>query len=157
MEAMDGVQLLRTLALHNRHVEGGLLRVRQELERRAHHHDDSKLWSDEFAGFAEINGVAREHPFGSPQYNASLAASRRAIDLHYSRNSHHPEHHADPTQMSWLDIIEMVCDWRGAWIAYGSQRSWPENMETQRQKLSEVLTAEQWWLVEQVAAFLVPA
>jgi hypothetical protein len=87
---LDAAQLLRTLLLHNRHVEGGLLLIRQELERRAHHHDDSKLTADEFGGFSRINAAAREFPYNSPEYRAGLDAERTVIDLHYARNSHHP-------------------------------------------------------------------
>lgn len=71
---LDAAQLLRTLLLHNRHVEGGLLLIRQELERRAHHHDDSKLTADEFGGFSRINAAAREFLYGSPEYRAGLDA-----------------------------------------------------------------------------------
>ena len=155
VDPVDGVQLLRTLALHNRHVEGGLLLIRQELERRGHNHDTSKLTPEEFAGFSRINAAAREFPYGSPEYKAGLDAERSVVDLHYSRNSHHPEHH-ELRKMGWLDIVEMVADWRAAWIAYGSQGTWEENLARQFMRYNEAFNDAQWWLVRQVAAFLVP-
>ena len=168
IEPVDGVQLLRSYLLHCRFVQRGINRVALALQQRADRHDDSKLLSDEFAGFSRINKAAREHPYGSPEYRAGLKQEKPTIDLHYSRNSHHPEFHGTETEgrvalgvqvvaqdMTWLDLIEMVCDWRGAYLAYGSQGTWEENMERQREryKVDHWFTKEQWWLIEQVAAF----
>ena len=36
---------------------------------------------------------------------------RSAIDHHVTTNRHHPEFHADPNDMTDVDVIEMVCDW----------------------------------------------
>lgn len=151
-EPIDGVKLLRTFALHTLHVRRNLLAVRQDLERRAEEHDASKLHDDEFDGFARINATAREFPYGSPEYRASLDAERPTINRHNARNSHHPEHHDQVTDMGWLDIIEMVCDWRAAWEAYGKQGTWRHGMQIQRGRFA--FADEQWWLVEQVAAYL---
>lgn len=156
---IDGVHLIRNYILHCRLVRSGIQQVRHELERRELHHDDSKMTLDEFAGFTRINAAAREHPFGSEEYREGLRREKPVIDLHYSRNSHHPEFHgtdAQPKGMGWLDIVEMVCDWRGAYLAYGSQGSWQDNMEKQKQRYAGSLSAEQWWLVDQVARFLCP-
>ena len=169
----DAVQLLRTVAQHRDYVRVAIQRVTQELERRALAHDLSKLNEDEFAGFSRINRAAREHPYGSEQYRAGLRQEKPTIDLHYSRNSHHPEFHRDqggkpdPTDpsvnigglcvagsMGFLDIIEMVCDWRGAYLGYGSQGSWQENMERQRKRYEGWFTVGQWWLINQVAGIL---
>lgn len=156
------------LASHLRHVTlvtEGLLRIRQDLERRAHVHDVSKFSPEEAPGFVRINATAREHPYGSPEYRAALKAERPTVERHTRNNSHHPEAHRDydakvpPRHLSgtmgFLDIIEMVCDWRGAWIAYGSQGTWAENIAKQKERLRpDWLTEAQWWLVEQVAAYL---
>jgi hypothetical protein len=53
--------------------------------------------------------------------------------------------------MGFLDIIEMVCDWRGAYLGYGSQGTWAENIERQRERYAQWFSAGQWWLIEQVA------
>ncbi len=163
VDSVDGVQLLRSYLLHCRYVRRGINRVALALNERADCHDDSKLLADEFAGFSRINKAAREHPYGSPEYRAGLKQEKPTIDLHYSRNSHHPEFYAAAVpqrtelqahQMSWLDLIEMVCDWRGAYLAYGSQGTWEENMDRQRERYKGWFKPEQWWLIDQLAAFV---
>jgi hypothetical protein len=193
----DGVQLLRSYLLHCRCVRRGVQRIVRELEERAERHDDSKLYSDEFAGFSRINKAAREHPYGSHEYRAGLKQEKPTIEKHYRRNSHHPEfygtdrrdvpqacpYHADDPypagcadcadiagervtvetgryladRMTWLDLIEMVCDWRGAYLAYGSQGTWVENIQRQQARYNGWFTAEQWWLIDQVARFVAEA
>ena len=173
IDPIDGVQLLRSYLLHCRHVRSGLRAVMHALDNRAEDHDTTKLSADEFAGFSRINKAAREHPYGSEEYRAGLRQEKPTIERHYTRNRHHPEFHGTdakvPTtdearvtistgrcladDMSFLDIIEMVCDWRGAYLGYGSQGTWTENMERQRQRYNGWFTAGQWWLIDQVSAF----
>lgn len=175
IEPVDGVQLLRSYLLHCRYVRRGIGRVERALAERADCHDDSKLMADEFAGFSRINKAARQHPYGSDEYRAGLKQEKPTIDLHYTRNSHHPEFHGtdakQPTEtehrttidtgrhladtMTFLDLIEMVCDWRGAYLAYGSQGTWAENMERQKSRYNGWFTGPQWWLIEQVSDFLI--
>lgn len=156
----DAIQTLRTIAAHRDYVRLGLLDIRQELERRALAHDLSKLSGDEFDGFTRINRAAREHPYGSEEYRAGLRQEKPTIDLHYSRNSHHPEHHKLPHRecvqesMDFLDLIEMVCDWYAAFQTYGSQGTWEENMEKQRGRFGETFSDGQWWLIFEVANWI---
>jgi hypothetical protein len=176
IDAVDGVQLLRSYLLHCRYVRRGLRRIERALSERAEAHDDSKLMADEFAGFTRINKAARLNPYGSPEYRAGLKQEKPTIDLHYSRNRHHPEHAKlageaaetkrglpdDATywaartaaEMDFLDLIEMVCDWRGAYLGYGSQGTWEENMVRQRERYKDRFSAGQWWLIDEVAAFV---
>jgi hypothetical protein len=175
----DGIQLLRSYLLHCRYVRRGLSKIELALHERADAHDDSKLFADEFAGFSRINKAAREHPYGSEEYRAGLKQEKPTIDLHYSRNRHHPERRQlmgeaaekarglpdDATyweartvaEMTFIDIIEMVCDWHGAYLGYGSQGTWAENMVRQRERYATAFTKEQWWLIEEVSTLLVPA
>jgi hypothetical protein len=157
----DGIQLLRTIAAHRDYVRRGMQLLTHALERRALAHDLSKLSPDEFAGFSRINKAAREHPYGSPEYRAGLKAEKPTIALHYSRNSHHPEFwatdqfQADAAGMGFLDLIEMVIDWRSAYLTYGSQGTWDENMARQIERYREQFSSAQWWLVNQVSAWLI--
>lgn len=173
---VDGVQLLRSYLLHCRYVRRGLNRVVRELSERAESHDDSKLFADEFAGFSRINKAAREHPYGSPEYRAGLKQEKPTIDLHYSRNRHHPERRQmmgdkaeearglpddftywtarTAAEMNFIDLIEMVCDWRGAYLGYGSQGTWADNMQRQRARYGTSFTDAQWWLIDQVAGLV---
>lgn len=164
----DAFGLLRSYSRHRDFVRLALLRVIHELERRSLEHDASKMLDDEFAGFARINAIARVHKFGSPEYKESMKTERETIDLHFSRNSHHPECSAIGLQgsevtefevglrgMSFLDVIEMACDWWGARKGYNDSRmTWPESVEMNLESKGEWLTPEQRWLVKQVAGWL---
>lgn len=167
IDPQDALQLVRTMTQHIDLVQEGMLAIRQDLERREMVHDRSKFSADEFAGFTRINRVAREHPYGSPEYRAGLKAEAETVSLHYKRNSHHPEHHrvlewAEPhmwkaEQMGFLDIIEMVCDWRSAYLTYGSQGTCEENIERQRERYKDRFSEGQWWLIGQMANFVAGA
>lgn len=84
-----------------------------ELLYRADIHDDSKygvveripyIWLTEFHR-CRNNNIPFKYPPGVE------AAVQDATRHHILSNRHHPEYHADPTDMSDIDIIEMVCDW----------------------------------------------
>lgn len=172
----DAFGLLRSYSRHRDYVRLALTRIVHDLEARAIEHDASKMLDDEFAGFARLNAVARQHTFGSPEYKALMQQERATIDLHFSRNSHHPErpkllgeasererglpddatywsaHHA--ARMTFLDIIEMVCDWWGARRGYNDSRmTWRESVAMNLESKGKYLTDEQKWLVREVAEF----
>lgn len=170
----DAFGLLRSYSRHRDYVRLALLTVIQALERRSLEHDASKMLDDEFSGFARINAVARVHKFGTPEYKLSMEREKATIDLHFSRNSHHPERpkllgEAAETQrgladdftywlardgaaMTFLDIIEMVCDWWGARKGYDDSRmTWPESVEMNLKSKGKYLSDQQIWLVREVA------
>ena len=45
---------------------------------------------------------------------------RKAIMLHWKRNSHHPEYYDNPNDMSELDLLEMACDCHARSKQYGT-------------------------------------
>ena len=138
---------------HRAYVQRALLAIRQELERRALDHDLSKLDPDgELAGFARINATARQHAYGSPAYKEALAAEESTVTAHYAANSHHPEHYESPAEMGPFDLIEMICDWWGATKGYAGRTPWPEVLEKQRERFD--FTDHQWWMIENLAAWL---
>lgn len=154
--------VIATMLRHIGFVQSALLRVRQELERRGQDHDRSKWSPEEFPGFARINATARQYPYGSEGYKASIRAERPTVEHHQKANSHHPEYHQAKmpqlsevdglSEMGWLDVVEMVCDWWAASQTYGNT-PWDEVLSKQRERWQ--WSPEQWWLIEQVAEFLV--
>jgi hypothetical protein len=172
----DAFGLLRSYSRHRDFVRLALLHVGQDIERRSLTHDASKMLDDEFAGFARINAVARVNKFGSEEYKASMKQERATIDLHFSRNSHHPERPKllgeaaeekrglpdDATywaantaaRMTFLDVIEMVCDWWGARKGYGDTRTWEESVNLNFASKGALLSEQQLWLAREVAMFL---
>jgi hypothetical protein len=174
---MDAIGLLRSYSRHRDFVRLAVTMVAQALERRAIEHDATKMLDDEFAGFSRINAVARTRKFGTPEYKASMADERETIDRHFSRNRHHPERAKlmgeaaeaerglpdDATywaaraanEMTFLDIIEMVCDWWGARLGYADSRmTWLESVEKCLDSKRQYLSAWQIALVHDVAQFL---
>jgi hypothetical protein len=176
INASDAFGLIRSFLAHRSYLAEAHGLIGAELERRATVHDLSKLKDDEFSGFSRINAAARIHKFGSPEYQAGIDAERSVVDLHYLRNSHHPErpklagqlaeehrglpddatyweaHHA--ARLTFLDVIEMACDWFAAWKGYGDQRPWLESAALNLEKKGEHLSAAQRWLAEEVVEFL---
>ena len=89
--------------------------VIHELEVRYFMHDTSKLENPEKAVFDEVTPRLKTLTYGSPEYKASLTDMGEALTHHYANNRHHPEHYKNGiNDMSLIDIIEMLCDWKAA-------------------------------------------
>lgn len=175
-EPQDAIGLLRSYIAHRAYLAEAIGMVRAELERRVDVHDLSKLRDDEFAGFSRINAAARVNKFGSPEYIEGMKREKGTIDTHFARNSHHPERprllgeaaeHArglpdDATywsahagaRMTFLDVIEMVCDWWAARKGYNDARPWKESVELNFTAKAKYLDEHQLWLAREVAEFL---
>ena len=86
-----------------------------DLLRRGELHDQSKLEAPEVAAFTEYTPKLAECTYGSEEYKSYLVAIKPALDHHYANNSHHPEHWKNGVEdMSLLDVVEMLCDWKAA-------------------------------------------
>lgn len=175
-EPQDAFGLLRSYIAHRAYLAEALGLVQADMERRAIVHDLSKMRDDEFAGFSRINAAARINKFGSPEYAEGMKRERGTIDLHFVRNSHHPERPAllgqqaetdrglpddatywsarDGGAMTFLDVIEMVCDWWAARKGYNDARPWAESVELNFTQKAKHLNESQLWLAREVARFL---
>lgn len=86
-----------------------------KLSIRGVEHDKSKLVSPEVEYFAEVNDTLKNLSYGSEEYYDNLKRIAPALEHHYSRNSHHPEHHANGVKdMTLIDVLEMICDWKAS-------------------------------------------
>lgn len=146
----EETQTLITIMAHIAFVQRSLDALIRKLQDRSSCHDASKFWKDEFQGFIQINKTAREHKYGSPEYQASLkAVEPNPVELHYSRNRHHPEHHENGIDdMGLVDLIEMVADWKAASLTYGNT-SFDESLEISIKRFD--LRPEQIYLVKLIA------
>jgi hypothetical protein len=100
---------------HIDRVRGLLADVQNMLHWRGLRHDRSKLIDPEKAVFDAVTPRLRELTYNSPEYRASLAEMKVALEHHYAHNSHHPEHFPDGVSgMSLLDVVEMLMDWKAA-------------------------------------------
>lgn len=90
-------------------------KVTKELAMRSALHDQSKLQSPEKEAHDKYNPRLRQAVYGSDEYKAILAEMSDIPAYHYAHNRHHPEHHPNGVNdMSLVDIIEMLCDWKAA-------------------------------------------
>ena len=82
---------------------------------RAVNHDASKFSEEEWPYFEAATEKLKGLTYGSDEYKQSLSELNPAIDHHQKHNSHHPEFYKDGVnQMSLLDLMEMLADWKAA-------------------------------------------
>jgi hypothetical protein len=104
----------------------------EELAERARAHDASKFGPEERVPYVWLTEYHRCRRGGEPfEYPEGVAERvKRAIHHHVTTNRHHPEFHADPNNMSDVDLIEMVCDWTAMAQEFGqdggSARGWAD-------------------------------
>ena len=86
------------------------------IQDRSLKHDASKLELPEVEVFTEYTPKLTKCTYGSDEYKRYLKEMKEgALDHHYAHNSHHPEHHKDGiNDMTLIDIIEMLADWKAA-------------------------------------------
>jgi|SRR5882724_6706329 len=106
----------------------------EELIARAVVHDASKFGPKERIPYIWLSEYHRRRRSGTPfRYPDGIEDQvRNAIRHHVSTNRHHPEYHADPNDMTDVDLIEMVCDWTAMAQEFGedggSARGWADKM-----------------------------
>lgn len=100
---------------HIHQVQQLLVAFATDILRRAMEHDQTKLKFPELELFDEYTAKLKQFTYNSPEYMASLAALKPALDHHYARNTHHPEHYPEGiNDMNLLDLLEMMADWKAA-------------------------------------------
>jgi hypothetical protein len=92
-----------TLA-HIRRVEELLHRCCELLAERATMHDQSKLMQPEKSIFDACVPKLKDLQYGSAEYKQALVELKPALDHHYSKNSHHPEHEVSAHE-EWRDVV----------------------------------------------------
>ena len=101
--------------LHIKRVSQLLTEASAELIRRANVHDNSKLESPEKELFDEYTPKLATCTYGSDEYKGYLKELKVALDHHYAKNSHHPEHYENGVNgFDLFDLIEMFFDWKAA-------------------------------------------
>jgi hypothetical protein len=114
-------------------VRGYLLDAVKELIDRSHDHDVSKLQEPERGMFDKYTPLLRDTTYGSDQYKAYLKEMGEALSHHYAANRHHPEHHENGIKdMTLLDVIEMLADWKAATLRHADgdlERSIAQNAD----------------------------
>lgn len=141
---MSGYDSKKETIEHISKVQENLRKVTDNLHNRSTYHDDSKLKEPEKSIFDEYTPKLKTTTYGSSEYKKYLQEMKVALDHHYKKNSHHPEHYVsfecngcfalyeidqpycgvcgysqfterpDISRMSLLDLVEMICDWKAA-------------------------------------------
>lgn len=78
---------------HIARVDELLTMFAKEMLRRGSVHDASKLSDAEKPLFDEFTPKLKDCEYGSDEYKEFLAGLKPALDNHYAKNSHHPEHY----------------------------------------------------------------
>jgi hypothetical protein len=87
----------------------------KDLLHRGENHDNTKFEEPELGIFAEHTAKLGSIEYGSAEYHKNLELIKPAIDHHYSKNRHHPEHWPNGVDdMNLLDLMEMIADWKAA-------------------------------------------
>lgn len=77
---------------HIRLVQANVLTLVVALLAQVLHHDESSLLEPEKSFYDEYRPILSALPFGSDAYLMALGNLKPAVDHHYQRNRHHPEH-----------------------------------------------------------------
>lgn len=83
---------------------------------RVQDHDASKLKAEEWDTFHTATVALAAAPLGTPEYQQVLEEFNKALDKHYVRNEHHPEHFPNGIKDMFADgqvtsfLIEMCVD-----------------------------------------------
>ena len=100
---------------HINEVRKNIWKLIRELDTRGQIHDASKFQSPEREIFAANFEKLAKTVYGSPEYQKLKDEVQVAIDHHYSRNRHHPEHFTNGMhEMDLVDVIELLSDWTAA-------------------------------------------
>jgi len=91
-----------------------MMRVIMMLFKRAACHDNSKLRFSEAKVTIPLVKESLIINYDSIEYKNFLEKNKDALQLHYSRTDHHPEHYKNYKEMSLVALIEMVADWKAA-------------------------------------------
>lgn len=100
---------------HVNEVRENIWNLIKHLDKRAQVHDASKFEEPERSVFAANTPKLAKTEYGTEDYNKLLLEVKPAIDHHYSKNTHHPEHWPNGIDdMDLLDLVEMLSDWAAA-------------------------------------------
>jgi hypothetical protein len=101
--------------LHVSEVRENIASVNAELVRRGIAHDRTKFQALEFDAFVSTRDAFKKANYGTPEYQACVDAVKPAVDHHHGNNRHHTSYHENGVNdMSLIDIVEMICDWKAA-------------------------------------------
>jgi len=104
---------------HKKMITDLMSQVITELLYRAAVHDNAKMEEPELSLFDTYTPKLSKSTYGSEEYKTFLEGLKPALNHHYSRYRHHPEHFKNGCRdMDILDVIEMLVDWKAATLRH---------------------------------------
>jgi hypothetical protein len=104
---------------HKKMITDLMSQVITELLYRAAVHDNAKMEEPELSLFDTYTPKLSKSTYGSEEYKTFLEGLKPALNHHYSRYRHHPEHFKNGCRdMNILDVIEMLVDWKAATLRH---------------------------------------
>lgn len=106
---------LKQLVDHREDVQSLLNSLAHQLIERGRIHDKSKFSDPELEGFSKNIDMVKDIKYGTEEHINNKRKLQSVIDTHHKNNQHHPEHwNRGIEDMSILDILEMMVDWKCA-------------------------------------------
>jgi hypothetical protein len=100
---------------HIRLVQHYLNKFAKALINRGEVHDETKLHSPEVELFAEYTDQLAKFTYNSEEYNECKKKLAPALEHHFAREKHHPEHWTNGVDdMNLVDVVEMFVDWKSS-------------------------------------------
>lgn len=114
-----------------------MLRVCWAIFKRAIKHDNSKFNKNEITEYVKLDvRKLKNTKYGSAEYFDLIKVASVGTQIHYSVNSHHPEFYKFGFgDMSYLDRLEMLADWKAASFRSGGDFNNSINKNTKRYKI----------------------
>ena len=104
------------------------------MQKRGLDHDKSKLIDPEISIFTQHTPKLKSLAFGSEEYKEELKDMGPAIQNHYAKNRHHPEHFPNGIDdMNLIDIVEMLADWKASTLR-NKEGNIAKSLELQRER-----------------------
>ncbi len=102
---------------HIERVRNLINRVVLDLLRRGEEHDQSKMESPEVEMFAEFTPKLASLTYGSEEFNECKKQMRVALEHHYAKNTHHPEHYPECVNEEYKGLlVDIECIERDVWL-----------------------------------------
>ena len=113
------IKYLGEIKTHVAEVQRHLNSIALDLIERGRVHDNSKFSEPELSGFSENVDNVPLMVYDSEEYKKKWIEMKSVIDRHHRNNRHHPEHWSEGiNDMSLIDILEMIVDWKAATMRY---------------------------------------
>ena len=101
--------------LHVSEVNENLETVASELRKRGAAHDRTKFTAIEFDAFVSTRSDFKKANYGTREYQECVDKVSHAVEHHHANNRHHTGFHKNGiNDMTLIDIVEMLADWKAA-------------------------------------------